>query len=315
MANTNILLEAGTNELEIVEFYLDEVNAPEPYRGYYGVNVAKVLEIINRPQITALPDARHPSIRGAFNHRSIVIPLIDLCTWLGKDRADTGPTKVIVTEFNKIMSAFLVSGVTRIHRLSWENVEPPDKYVASCTESSITGVVKIENRIVFILDLERIIADLNTGLGMKTITEDTSRTAQRHYKALVVDDSTMIRNLLKEQLTKASFEVSTSINGKEAWDTLLGFKEKVLQGADMSEFSHIVVSDIEMPAMDGLNLTRRIKQDEILRQLPVILFSSLVTESLRHKGEAVGADDQISKPEVGELAERALQLIRERENL
>lgn len=313
MANTNILLEAGTNELEIVEFYLDEVAGESSYRGYYGVNVAKVLEIINRPQVTALPDTGHHSILGAFNHRSIVIPLIDLCAWLDKNRAETGPTKVIVTEFNKIMSAFQVSGVTRIHRLSWENVEPPDAYVASCTESSITGVVKIENRIVFLLDLERIIADLNTSLGMKTIP-DTAPANQIHYKALVVDDSTMIRRLLKDQLTKASFDVTTSINGKEAWDALLDIKAKVAAGSSLNDFVHIVVSDIEMPAMDGLNLTRRIKEDEILKRLPVILFSSLITDSLRHKGEAVGADGQISKPEVGELAERAMQLILERQS-
>ncbi len=314
MANTNILLESGTNELEIVEFYLDEVAGDAPaYRGYYGVNVAKVLEIINMPHVTGLPETRHPSILGAFNQRSIIIPLIDLSIWLDKNRADSDAPKVIVTEFNKIVNAFLVSGVTRIHRLNWEQVEPPDRYVAECTASSITGVVKIENRIVFILDLERIIADLNTGLGMKNI-EASDEKPEKHYKALVVDDSTMIRNLLKEQLTKASFLVKTASNGKDAWDRLLELKELVTnQGQKLTDHIHVVVSDIEMPAMDGLNLTKRIKEDPILRQLPVILFSSLVNDKLHHKGEAVGADDQISKPEVVELADRAMQLIKARE--
>ena len=309
MANTNILLESGTNELEIVEFYLDERREPEHYRGYYGVNVAKVLEIINQPRITGLPDARHRSVLGAFNQRSHIIPLIDLSIWLDKARADTGPAKVIVTEFNNIVNAFLVSGVTRIHRLSWEQVEPPDRYVANCTESSITGVVKIENRIIFILDLERIIADLNTGLGMKTIT-DSAFPQSKHYKALVVDDSTMIRNLLKGQLTKASFTVETASNGREAWERLLETKKTAAQnGKRLQDYFDVVVSDIEMPAMDGLSLTKRIKEDEALRILPVILFSSLITDKLRHKGQAVGADDQISKPEVEELAQRAVQLI------
>ncbi len=312
MANTNILLESGTNELEIVEFYLDEEGPAGHYRGYYGVNVAKVLEIINPPRITGLPDARHPSVLGAFNQRSHIIPLIDLSMWLDKTRADTGPTKAIITEFNNIVNAFLVSGVTRIHRLSWEQVEPPDKYVSNCTESSITGVVKIDNKIVFILDLERIIADLNTGLGMKNISE-SAFSKDRQYKALVVDDSTMIRNLLKSQLTKASFIVKTASNGREAWDQLLDVKKKVTQGQELSEYFDVVVSDIEMPAMDGLSLTKNIKEDEILRILPVILFSSLITDKLRHKGQAVGADEQISKPEVGELAERAVQLIESRQ--
>ena len=315
MANTNILLESGTNELEIVEFYLDETGQSEHYRGYYGVNVAKVLEIINLPRITGLPDARHPSVLGAFNQRSHIIPLIDLSIWLDKTRADTGPAKVIVTEFNNIVNAFLVSGVTRIHRLSWEQVEPPDKYVSNCTESSITGVVKIDNKIVFILDLERIIADLNTGLGMKSISE-SAFSKDRQYKALVVDDSTMIRNLLKSQLTKASFIVETATNGREAWERLLEAKKNATQeGQKLSKYFDVVVSDIEMPAMDGLSLTKNIKEDEILHTLPVILFSSLITDKLRHKGQAVGADEQISKPEVGELAERAVQLIESQQGL
>ncbi|GAB1409942.1 chemotaxis protein [Desulfovibrionales bacterium] len=310
MANTNILLESGTNELEIVEFFLDEQGSPNPYRGYYGVNVAKVLEIINLPaHVTALPDARHPSILGAFNQRSTIIPLIDLCVWLDKTRAETGAPKAIVTEFNKIVNAFLVSGVTRIHRLSWEQVESPDSYVAGCTQSSITGVVKIENRIVFLLDLERIIADLNIGLGMKKITKEAPPTAKR-YKALVADDSTMIRNLLKEQLTKASFDVQTAMNGRDAWEQLLAIKHRVQnEQASLNQYLDIVVSDIEMPAMDGLSLTKHIKEDPVLSKVPVILFSSLITDKLFHKGQAVGADDQISKPEIEQLAQRAMQLI------
>jgi two-component system chemotaxis response regulator CheV len=310
--NKSILLEAGTNELEIVEFYLDETGEPDPYRGHYGVNVAKVLEIINLPQITALPNAKHPAIIGAFNHRSEVIPLIDLNKWLEKNDATTGSPKVIITEFNNILNAFLVSGVTRIHRLSWEDVEPPDAYVASCTQSSITGVVKVENRIVFILDLERIIADLNTNLGMKSL-EHEGHSQDQFYKALVVDDSTMIRNLLKEQLSKASFDIQTATNGLDAWNALMAIKEGVVKNEYLlQDVLHIIVSDIEMPSMDGLNLTKRIKADEILKDVPVILFSSLITDKLKHKGEAVGADDQISKPEVGDLAKRALQLIEER---
>lgn len=309
--NNSILLEAGTNELEIVEFYLDEAGESEPYRGHYGVNVAKVLEIINMPQITILPNARHPAIIGAFNHRSVVIPLIDLNRWLDKKDASIKTPKVIITEFNNILNAFLVSGVTRIHRLSWENVEPPDAYIASCTQSSITGVVKVEKRIVFILDLERIIADMNTNLGMKTI-ENITESSGKKYKALVVDDSTMIRNLLKDQLVRASFEVQTATNGAEAWEYLIDIKSKVAtEKYGLNELLDIIVSDIEMPAMDGFNLTKRIKTDPVLKNIPVILFSSLITDKLRHKGEAVGANDQISKPEVGLLATRAAQLIEE----
>lgn len=315
MAQTNILLESGTNELEIVEFYLEEEAPPgeeKTYRGYYGVNVAKVLEIIRQPKITEMPEVNHPSVLGAFNQRSNIVPLVDLAMWLGKDRRRSEEPKVIVTEFNNVTTAFLVSGVTRIHRISWEEVEPPNAYVASMSNNSITGVVKLENRIVFILDLEKIVADLNPGLAMR-LDEAVDWTSSETYRAVVADDSTLIREMLKDLLEKAGFVVTSFNNGRDAWDALEALKTKAeAEERPINDFVHVVVSDIEMPSMDGHNLTKRIKEDNVLRDLPVILFSSLITDKLRHKGEAVGADDQISKPEVTHLAKRAKILIEEK---
>ncbi len=168
---TDILLEAGTNELEIVEFYLEEEPREEgeskSYKAFYGVNVAKVLEIIRMPEVTEMPEVSHPAVLGAFNLRSRIIPLLDLALWLKKKRIEKEPPKVIVTEFNNVTSAFMVSGVTRIHRISWEDVEAPNKYVSALSSDSITGVVKFSDRMVFILDLERIVAELNPALKLK----------------------------------------------------------------------------------------------------------------------------------------------------
>ncbi|MDR2695488.1 MAG: chemotaxis protein CheW, partial [Deltaproteobacteria bacterium] len=127
---TNILLEAGTNELEIVEFYLDEEDGSNAasYRGHYGVNVAKVLEIIRMPKVTELPEVQHAAVLGAFNLRSKIIPLVDLALWLEKKTVQGHEPKTIVTEFNAVTTAFMVSGVNRIHRISWEEVEPPNPY-------------------------------------------------------------------------------------------------------------------------------------------------------------------------------------------
>ncbi|WP_027185172.1 chemotaxis protein [Desulfovibrio inopinatus] len=317
MAQTNILLEAGTNELEIVEFYLDEdtpstSDPTKKYRGYYGVNVAKVLEIIRLTHVTELPEVSHPSVLGAFRQRSHVIPLVDLSIWLGKSRVESESPKVIVTEFNNVTTAFLVSGVTRIHRMSWEAVEPPNTYVSSLSGDCITGVVKFEDRIVFLLDLEKMVADINPGLGLRLdldITWDASKT----YRALIADDSVLIRHMLKDLLEKAHFQVEAVQNGREAWDRLLEIKARAeKENTNIEDYLQVVVSDIEMPSMDGHNLTKRIKEDPILKRLPVILFSSLITDKLRHKGLAVGADDQISKPEVGALALRAMHLIEEK---
>ena len=319
MSQTNILLEAGTNELEIVEFYLDEedssltgAEAAAGYKGYYGVNVAKVLEIIRLPRVTALPEVSHPSVLGAFNLRSHIIPLVDLSVWLDKSRIASESPKVIVTEFNRVTTAFLVSGVTRIHRMSWEAVEPPNRYVSSLSGDCITGVVKLEDRIVFMLDLEKIVADLNPQLGLKLDTSIEWAASER-YRALIADDSALIREMLKDLLEKANFEVEVVRNGREAWDRLLQIKQKAQdEGRRVVDYLQVVVSDIEMPAMDGHNLTKRIKEDSELKILPVMLFSSLITDKLRHKGEAVGADDQISKPEVGKLALKAKAIIKEK---
>ena len=314
MQTTNILLESGTNELEIVEFYINE-NVPgqdNPYTGYYGVNVAKVLEIIKKPKITEMPSVPHPAVLGAFNLRSTIIPLIDLSLWLGKGTIQEPDAKVIVTEFNKVTNGFMVSGVTRIHRLSWEQVEPPGNYISQFAANSITGVVRIEDRIIFLIDMEKIIAELNPELAVN-FTDNLDITLDQQYTALVADDSDTIRNMLANVLEQANFKVIRARNGQEAWDNLLQIKSQATEeNKKVTDYIHIVISDIEMPSVDGLNLTKRIKEDPELNVLPVILFSSLITDKTRHKGESVGADDQISKPEVGELAIRAKKLIEEK---
>ena len=312
---TNILLDAGTNELEIVEFYLEEERrdgADGGYQGYYGVNVAKVLEIIRQPKITEMPEVSHHSVLGAFNLRDKIIPLVDLSAWLGKKRIENEPPKVIVTEFNNVTSAFLVSGVTRIHRISWEDVEAPNKYVSSLSSNSITGVVKLEGRIVFLLDLERIVAELNPDLGLK-LDDNVVFESGHNYRALIADDSTLIREMIRDLLTKAGFAVEHTNNGRDCWDRLQEIKVRAEEEQrPVTDFVHVVVSDIEMPMMDGHNLTKRIKEDPALKNVPVVLFSSIITDKLRHKGETVGADLQISKPEITQLAQRAIALIKDR---
>lgn len=310
---TNILLESGTNELEIVEFFLDELEIDgQVYRGYYGVNVAKVLEIIRMPTVTALPESGHTCILGAFNLRSQVIPLVDLSMWLGKTREETEPPKVIVTEFNNVCTAFQVSGVNRIHRISWEEVEPPSGYVANLSNQSITGVVKINDRIIFLLDLERIVANLNPDLALK-LDDAIDWESNESRRALITDDSGLIREMLTDLLEKANFQVEAHNNGKEAWDRLNQLKSIAAENnRPLTDYVQVVVSDIEMPAMDGHSLCKAIKDDSVLGQLPVILFSSLITDKLRHKGDSVGADMQVSKPEVTLLAQRAVELIDER---
>ncbi len=311
MSQTKILLEAGTNELEIVEFHLDEMESDgiTQYKGYYGVNVAKVLEIIRLPKVTELPEVRDKSVLGAFNLRSQIIPLVDLSAWLGKKRIETESPKVIVTEFNNVTTAFQVSGVNRIHRISWEEVEPPNTYVSNLTRNTITGVVKLEGRIIFLLDLERIVGALNPQLALR-LDEAVDWDSGNTYRALVADDSTVIREMLKDLLQRAGFAVEAVSDGRAAWERLEEIKRKAeTENKPVDQYVQCVVSDIEMPQMDGHNLCKRIKDDPVLKHLPVLLFSSLITDRLRHKGLSVGADEQISKPEVTALAQKAIALI------
>lgn len=329
---TDILLEAGTNELEIVEFYLEEEPKKKDdtelneeivesegngekklsRKSYYGVNVAKVLEIIRMPDVTEMPEVSHESVLGAFNLRSRIIPLLDLSLWLKKKRIENEPPKVIVTEFNQVTSAFMVSGVTRIHRISWEDVEAPNRYVSALSSDSITGVVKFDNRIVFILDLERIVSELNPDMRLK-LDDNFEALDHTGYKALIADDSPLIREMIRDMLGQAGFRVEKTNNGRECWERLTEIKQMAAdENRPITDYVQVIVSDIEMPMMDGHHLTKKIKEDPVLRDLPVILFSSLITDKLRHRGETVGADDQISKPEITYLAQRAAGLIEER---
>jgi len=312
MSKTQILLETGTNELEIIEFFLDDAHDDRNYRGYYGINVAKVLEIIQMPELTEMPEAAHPAVLGAFNLRNEIIPLVDLAAWLGRTRNESEAPKVIVTEFNRIKSAFLVSGVTRIHRIGWKEVEAPTNYVSSLTVNSITGAVKFTDRIVFILDMEKICMELNPDASRgQPLPEAVARAIKaKGARVLLTDDSPMARNMISASLTEAGFIVHTEENGEKAWRYLLSLKkEAAREGTTVNHYVDLVITDIEMPAMDGHTLTRSIKADPGLRHLPVILCSSIITKTLQHKGVSVGANDQVSKAELDELAARAMALL------
>ncbi len=312
--NTNILLATGTNEMEIVEFYLDEMIGAQVYRGCYGINVAKVVEIIRKPNPTFLPQAP-PGFLGTFLSRNRVIPLIDLTVQLGKEKPEEEINPLtIVTEFNKFTLAFVVSGVNHIHRLVWGHIEPAGQILNGMT-NSVTGIVKMEDRNILILDMEKILGELIPQYAIKDDVEITPVSVDFHYKALIADDSSPIRKILSRKLEQAGFIIRAASDGSEAWEYLkelktLSQKEK----RPIHNYIDIVISDIEMPQMDGYSLCHSVKQDQVLKALPVVLFSSLINDKLIHKGQPVGADEQITKPEAASLAQRAGQLIEQYRN-
>jgi chemotaxis signal transduction protein/CheY-like chemotaxis protein len=296
MAQTDILLEAGTNELEIIEFFIDE----GPGRGLtaYGVNVAKVLEVIESPGLAPIPGAPHPCFMGTIPLRDMVLPVLDLAVWLDLPRVRRDHEVVLVTRFNSRTTGFLASGVTNIHRFHWRDVEPPHRSITSLATNCVTGLVRQDGRFILLLDLEKIIFELDAALP-----DDAPPPSEKRLTALVAEDSGVMRHMIRERLDAANFEVILAGNGQQALEMLLGPERRQ---------PDIVISDIEMPLLDGYTLTRRIRENPALAHLPVVLFSSLITEELRHKGLSVGADEQISKPQFGDLARIAIALIEQR---
>lgn len=309
MLDNDILLDAGTNEFEIIEFFIDEVGGDNGDRDYFGINVAKVLEVVEAPSgLEAAEGAPHPSYLGTMSLRDIILPVIDLSVWLDIERKESEFELIVITEINNVITGFLVTGVTQIHRIGWGDLKTPNKYIADLDTNCITGTVHFNDRFILMIDLERILGELDPEMAERS--DGAVYTAPEKFSAVLVDDSASVRALLNRNFEAANFEVSLFTNGLEAWEALQDMNRQAReQGESITDVIDIIVSDIEMPQMDGYTLTRNIKEHADLAVLPVILFSSLITKGLYHKGEAVKADDQITKPEFNELTGRAIALI------
>lgn len=307
MKDHSILLESGTNELEIVEFMLNEFDEKgETVPSYFGVNVAKVREIIRKPQMWKVPNA-HPAIAGMMKLRDKVITVVDLATTLGKSMNCLAPDRVIVLEFNRMVIGVLVNGVSRIYRISWEQVEPPVRAIES---AYVTGMVKMEDRIILVLDFEKIVGeiccmDILHEIGHDQLLEGAILDRSRH-RILVADDSSFIRNSICGSLRAAGYNVEEAENGEEAWN-MINAKLSRCQatGTPLRSELDLLITDIEMPKMDGLHLTSLVKKDDVLKDLPVLIFSSLATEDNRRKWQDLGALDIVTKPDLPNLVKIA----------
>lgn len=310
-ANTAVLLESDTNELEIVEFRVDELDSEgKTVSCYYGVNVAKVREIIRLPHLWKVLNG-HPAIPGMIKLRDKVITVVDLAVMLNKNVGDMKADRVVVLEFNRLVVAVMVHSVSRIYRISWEQVEPPVKTASS---TQVTGLVKMNDRIILVLDFEKIVGELFQEYSLATdlpmLLEPQNGNDRSRFTILVADDSPFIRNTITSSLRAAGYKVLEADNGEDALNLILGMPTQI-KGAPSKITDHIslLISDIEMPKMDGLHLTSRIKKDEHLAALPIIIFSSLASEDNIRKWQALGAADILTKPDLPQLVEKIDQLI------
>lgn len=288
-----ILLETGTNEMEIMEFTID--------RNTFGINVAKIREIMMSAPVTPMPHAHH-DVEGVYKPRDIVITVIDLPGFLGLAPRDTSDKDLfIITNFNKMHIAFRVHTVEGIDRISWKDIEKPDTTIYGGSEGLVTGLAKYEGRLITILDFEKIVTDIapETGLKISDIEKLGDRERDEH-PIVMAEDSELLAKLTLESLNAAGYvNIKRFSNGQEAWNYL---NDLVEEGPDaVKENVSCVITDIEMPQMDGHRLTRLIKEHSQLNHLPVVIFSSLITPEMHRKGKQIGADEQLSKPEIGEL--------------
>ncbi len=289
-----ILLESGTNEMEIMQFTI--------FDNLYGINVAKVREIMMSETVKPMPHT-HPAVEGIFKPRDAVLTVVDLPYYLtGEHSSPDSRNLFIVTNFNKMFIAFRVHSVVGISRISWTDIQKPDKTISGGEEGVATGIAQCDDNLVTVLDFEKIVAEIapETSIQMKEI-EDMGNRENSNYPILVAEDSILLSHMIQKALSKAGYtNVKMFANGQELWDYI---EPLASDQAALQDRVALIITDIEMPTMDGHRLTKLIKSNNVLRNIPVIIFSSLVTEEMRIKGKQLGADEQLSKPEIGHLVE------------
>lgn len=286
-----ILLESGTNEIEIMKFTIQGE--------FYGINVAKVKEIMMSEKVKAMPHA-HPAVEGIFKPRDLLITVIDLGYYLTNDYLEHRTRDLfIVTNFNKMTVAFRVQSIEGISRISWKDIQKPDKTLTNGEDGVATGIAQCAGELVTILDFEKIVAEIAPETSIQISEVEQMGERPICDKPLVIaEDSILLQKMIDDALQKAGFTNVTNFNnGQEAWNYL----KAIRKDPDLYDKVNLVITDIEMPEMDGHRLTKLIKDDPRLKHLPVVIFSSLIDDQMRIKGVQLGADEQLTKPEIGNL--------------
>ena len=293
MANTEILLESGTNEIEIMEFMI--------YGELYGINVAKVKEIMMSDKVKPMPHA-HSSVEGIFKPRDTMLTVVDLPFYLtGQKTEKLSRDLFVITNFNKMNIAFRVQSVVGIQRISWNDIQKPDKTLNKGEEGVATGIAQCGGELVTILDFEKIVAEIAPETSIQLGEIDALGQRQKSDARIIcVEDSILLAKLIERALHQAGYVNLVQFNnGQEAWNYLHAIRDS--EPDELRQQAALIITDIEMPKMDGHRLTKLVKSDANLKQIPLIIFSSLISPEMQIKGKEIGADEQLSKPEIGHL--------------
>ena len=306
-------LKVESNLIELVDFRLFEQREDgSVYEGIYGLNVSKVREIIILPRLSRVPEA-HPAIEGLFNLRGMEVPAVNLATWLKIREAPPQSTsrKAIVTEFSHQTVGLIIHQAHRIRRVSWDSIKPPPPLIAQRHGASIIGTTLIDdNQTLLMIDVEKIAAEIR-GQPMEEYIDSMliDPVRQQQGRVLIVDDSTVARKQLSHLLTRAGFNVIEASDGQDAIDKMVHLRAQA-PGQQLTAALRMVITDVEMPRMDGYLLTTRIKSDPQLRELPVIMHSSLSGQANIDKGKQAGCDDYLVKLDPQTLLEAVNRLLR-----
>jgi len=293
----------GQNRLELLLFHLGG-------HQYFAINVFKVQEVMRLPELTKIPDS-HPCIRGVCHVRGQTVPVVDLraAVKMGPLKGDTANCNIIVTEYNMTVQAFLVGGVDRIVNMNWNEILPPPG--GAGRQHYLTAITRIEERIVEIIDVEKVLAEIAPyELQLTEDAYDRELLEQvRGKDILIVDDSNVALEQMKNVLAPMGLNIVEARNGLEAYQTLMHWKE---EGRDISDRLLMIITDAEMPEMDGYMLTTEIRQDPELKETFVILHTSLSGSFNKAMVEKVGCDGFLSKFAPHNLAEEVQKLIRKK---
>ena len=285
---SEILLESGTNEIEIMEFTIAG--------NVFGINVAKVREIMIPSPVIKMPHA-HEAVEGIFKPRDTVLTTINLPKYLNLPETDSSERNLfIITNFNQMHVAFRVHSVVGIERITWESIQKPDNIIYGGDDGVATGLAECDGRIITILDFEKIVAEISpqTSIQLSDL-DDIGKRQLNNHPIYIAEDSALLTRLVIECLQKAGYtNLKKFNNGQELWDYLKSHEND----KNILDNVALIMTDIEMPQMDGHRLTKLVKDHHIFKQIPVIIFSSLINDEMRVKGKQLGADGQISKPEI-----------------
>jgi len=303
-------LKVGSNEMELVDFRILKQEDEQVYEGIYGINVSKVREIIRVPKLTELPGTPD-FIEGIFDLRDVVIPVVSLAKWMGIVAPESveQSSRVIITEFNNVLIGFVVHEAKRIRRINWNDIEPAS-FVSSSGSldgNKITGVTKIEgDNVLLILDLESVVQDL----GLYEPDVDNMPQGVENFSgiALVLDDSATARKIVKEALIKMGFQVIEASDGQDGLEKLENLYHSY--GENIDDYLKIIISDVEMPRMDGFHFAANVKEDGRFNDIPIVFNSSISDHFSEGRGIEAGGEAYLVKFEASSFYDEVARVVR-----